>query len=65
MDKINYLIQGIKAGNIWVNCYSKVNPQAPFGGFKDSGIEREMGEHGLKHYTEIKNVVIKIAEKNS
>ncbi|KAL4227778.1 Retinal dehydrogenase 1 [Mactra antiquata] len=57
--------QGVKAGTVWVNCYEVVNAQAPFGGFKMSGLGRELGEYGLSQYTEVKNVVIKIPEKNS
>ncbi|XP_052792514.1 aldehyde dehydrogenase, mitochondrial-like [Mya arenaria] len=57
--------QGIKAGSVWVNCYEVVNAQSPFGGFKMSGIGRELGEYGLQQYTEVKNVVIKIPQKNS
>jgi aldehyde dehydrogenase (NAD+) len=35
------------------------DPVAPFGGFKDSGIGRELGEAGLKNYLESKTVIIK------
>ncbi|XP_052279587.1 aldehyde dehydrogenase 1A1-like isoform X2 [Dreissena polymorpha] len=57
--------QGVKAGSVWVNCYEVVNAQSPFGGFKMSGLGRELGEYGLQQYTEIKNVVVKIPVKNS
>lgn len=57
--------QGIKAGTVWVNCYEVVNAQAPFGGFKMSGLGRELGEYGLSQYTEVKNIVINIPQKNS
>lgn len=65
IDKVNYLVQGIKAGTVWVNCYNVVGVQQPFGGFKDSGIGREMGEYGLTQYTEVKNITIKLPQKNS
>lgn len=32
IDKVNYLVQGLKAGTVWVNCYNVFSPQAPFGG---------------------------------
>jgi len=57
--------QGIQAGSVWVNCYEVVNAQAPFGGFKMSGLGRELGEYGLAQYTEVKNIVYKIPVKNS
>jgi hypothetical protein len=43
----------LKAGTIWVNCYNELHPQIPFGGFKESGIGRELGEYALENYTEV------------
>ena len=37
----------LHAGTVWVNCYNKLNNQMPFGGFKQSGIGRELGEYAL------------------
>lgn len=37
----------LKAGTVWVNCCNKIHPQLPFGGFKQSGIGRELGEYAL------------------
>lgn len=65
LDKANYLIQGIKAGTVWVNCYNAFGVQAPFGGYKDSGHGREMGEYGISQYTEVKTCIVKIPKKNS
>ena len=48
----------LHAGNISIN-YPKVNPQeAPFGGYNQSGLGRELGPHALELYTQIKNVLI-------
>merc|ERR1712071_177920 len=44
--------QAIQAGSVWVNCYDATMPQTPFGGFKQSGQGRELGEEGLHHYLE-------------
>lgn len=65
LDKANYIVQGIKAGTVWVNCYNAFAPQAPFGGYKDSGHGREMGEYGLQQYTEVKSIITTIPCKNS
>ncbi|XP_065169832.1 aldehyde dehydrogenase, mitochondrial-like [Atheta coriaria] len=65
VDKINYLVQGLRAGTVWVNCYNIVGAQAPFGGFKDSGHGRENGEYGLRQYTEVKSVITAVPQKNS
>lgn len=65
LDKVNYLVQGLKAGTVWVNCYNILASQIPFGGYKDSGFGRELGEYGLHQYTEVKSVVTTIMQKNS
>lgn len=65
IDKVNYLSQGIRAGTVWVNCYNVLGAQTPFGGFKDSGHGREMGEYGLHQYTEVKSIIQALPGKNS
>jgi aldehyde dehydrogenase (NAD+) len=51
---------GVRAGTVWVNCYHILDTRAPFGGFKQSGIGRELGEYGLQQYTEVKTVTVKL-----
>ncbi len=46
----------IRTGTVWVNDYHLINPQYPFGGYKQSGIGREHGIQGLLEYTETKHV---------
>ena len=65
LDKAMMLAQGIRAGTVWINCYDVLEAQAPFGGFKESGSGRELGEYGLRQYSEIKTVTIKLPQKNS
>ncbi|QEG42089.1 aldehyde dehydrogenase family protein [Roseimaritima ulvae] len=48
----------VRAGTVWVNCYDVFDAAAPFGGFKMSGYGRELGEEGLKAYTESKTVTV-------
>ncbi|HEY7660348.1 MAG TPA: aldehyde dehydrogenase family protein [Actinomycetota bacterium] len=48
--------KGIRTGVISVNSAHSVHTEAPFGGFKQSGIGREMGMHAVNLYTEVKNV---------
>ena len=50
----------VRAGTVWVNCYDVFDAAAPFGGFKMSGYGRELGEEGLKAYTENKTVTVAI-----
>jgi aldehyde dehydrogenase (NAD+) len=48
----------VRAGTVWVNTYDSFHAAAPFGGYKQSGIGRELGEYGLRQYTEVKTVTI-------
>jgi len=46
----------LKAGTVWINEWHLLNEMAPFGGYKQSGIGRELGIEGLKEYTELKHI---------
>ena len=50
--------RAIRAGVVWVNDSQLAPVQAPWGGFKQSGIGRELGEHGLEDYLESKHVYL-------
>ena len=58
MDNIFKLTNGLRAGTIYVNCYDVFDAKTPFGGYKESGIGRELGYHGLENYLETKTVLI-------
>jgi aldehyde dehydrogenase (NAD+) len=49
-SKIFKMTQQIRAGVIWANTFNKFDPTSPFGGFKESGVGREGGLHGLGAY---------------
>lgn len=59
IDNAIKISNGLRAGTVYVNCYNVFDANTPFGGFKDSGIGRELGEAGLKNYLESKTVIIK------
>ncbi|MFL5342140.1 MAG: aldehyde dehydrogenase family protein [Gemmataceae bacterium] len=58
IQKAMSLANGLRAGTVWVNCYDVFDAAAPFGGFKMSGIGRELGEYALQNYTEVKTVTV-------
>jgi aldehyde dehydrogenase (NAD+) len=58
IGKATAIANKVRAGTVWVNCYDVFDAAAPFGGFKQSGIGRELGEYGLQQYTEVKTVII-------
>ncbi|XP_053612676.1 aldehyde dehydrogenase X, mitochondrial-like [Plodia interpunctella] len=50
----------IRSGSVWINTYDHVTSQTPFGGFKDSGLGRELGEEGINQYLECKTVTLSL-----
>jgi betaine-aldehyde dehydrogenase len=48
--------KGIRTGVLSVNSHKSVRTETPFGGYKRSGLGRELGMHAMDHYTEVKNV---------
>ena len=60
IKKAHAVANAMRAGTVWVNCYHVLDTRAPFGGFKQSGIGRELGEYGLQEYTEVKTVTVKL-----
>jgi aldehyde dehydrogenase (NAD+) len=58
ISKAHRLAAELRAGTVWINCYDVFDAAAPFGGFKMSGIGRELGEYALRNYTEIKTVTV-------
>ncbi|KAJ4174214.1 aldehyde dehydrogenase (NAD(P)(+)) ald5 [Fusarium falciforme] len=52
----------LQAGTVWVNCFNLLHHALPFGGFKESGIGRELGEAALANYTQNKSVAIRLGE---
>jgi len=52
-SKLLWMASRLKAGVVWGNTFNKLDPTAPFGGFKESGIGREGGLHGLHAYVEL------------
>jgi len=58
--KAHYIAAKIKAGTVWINCYDVFDAAAPFGGYKMSGMGRELGEKGLEAYTEHKTVTVSL-----
>lgn len=52
------MVRSIRTGVISVNTNRSVRTEAPFGGYKRSGLGRELGMHAMSHYTEVKNVFL-------
>jgi aldehyde dehydrogenase (NAD+)/betaine-aldehyde dehydrogenase len=64
IDRAFKFAKGIKAGTVWINSYHAAGtlgvPLMPFGGYKQSGIGRELGQEGMELFMETKSVSLKL-----
>ncbi|CAL8379007.1 unnamed protein product [Arctogadus glacialis] len=65
INKAMAVSTAVQAGTVWINCYNALSTQCPFGGYKMSGNGRELGECGLKEYSEVKTITMRLLAKNS
>lgn len=59
IDSAIEISNALRTGVVFINCWMSLNTNTPFGGFKNSGLGRELGEKCLKNYLETKTVIIK------
>jgi aldehyde dehydrogenase (NAD+)/phenylacetaldehyde dehydrogenase len=50
----------LEAGTVWVNAYNILDPTTPFGGYKDSGMGRDLGLEAIHSFTQTKSVWINL-----
>ena len=62
IGKAHKFARGLKAGTVWVNMYNFYDPGVPFGGYKQSGFGRELGEAAIDGYTQTKSVWIALGK---
>ena len=60
LTNAHYIANKLRAGTVWINCYNAFDAASPFGGYKQSGIGREMGSYALNNYTEVKSVWVNL-----
>lgn len=63
LEKAHRTAAAIESGMVWINSSQDCDPRVPFGGVKQSGIGRELGEAGLEAYTQIKAVHINMGTR--
>ncbi|MCO8648200.1 aldehyde dehydrogenase family protein, partial [Burkholderia multivorans] len=56
LSRCDRVARALRAGIVWINCSQPTFTEAPWGGYKQSGIGRELGEWGLNNYLEIKQI---------
>lgn len=62
IQKAHRMAHRLRAGTVWVNCYDVFDAAAPFGGFKMSGMGRELGAEGLRPYLECKTITVALGD---
>jgi acyl-CoA reductase-like NAD-dependent aldehyde dehydrogenase len=56
LERAQRLAEKIESGTVWINDYNLLNLRFPFGGYKQSGLGRELGPHGLAAFTRTKHI---------
>ena len=63
IERGHRLAKKLQAGSVWINSSGDSMIQMPFGGYKNSGIGRELGEYGLENYTQVKSVYVNLGNR--
>jgi aldehyde dehydrogenase (NAD+) len=56
LERATKVAHAMRTGTVWINDYHMLSPQRPFGGYKQSGIGRELGTNGFDAYRQVKHV---------
>lgn len=56
MERAHVVAAGMRTGTVWINDYHMITPGQPFGGYKQSGVGRELGDYGYNEYRQVKHV---------
>jgi acyl-CoA reductase-like NAD-dependent aldehyde dehydrogenase len=58
LTRAHRLARQLEAGSVWINQFSDISPQGPYGGYKQSGFGRTGGREGLYEFLQVKNIRI-------
>jgi acyl-CoA reductase-like NAD-dependent aldehyde dehydrogenase len=58
LNRAHRVARSLQAGSVWINTFSNISPQGPYGGYKQSGFGRTGGIDGLNEFTQVKNIRI-------
>ncbi|WP_396936749.1 aldehyde dehydrogenase family protein, partial [Mycolicibacterium sp.] len=58
LNRAHRVARGLESGSVWINQFSDISPQGPYGGYKQSGFGRTGGLEGLREFQQVKNIRI-------
>jgi aldehyde dehydrogenase (NAD+) len=58
LGRAHRVARQLEAGSVWINTFSDISPQGPYGGYKQSGFGRTGGLEGLNEFLQVKNIRI-------
>jgi acyl-CoA reductase-like NAD-dependent aldehyde dehydrogenase len=58
LNRAHWVARQLEAGSVWINTFSDISPQGPYGGYKQSGFGRTGGLEGLHEFLQVKNIRI-------
>jgi aldehyde dehydrogenase (NAD+) len=65
VDRAVTVANQLRTGTVWINDFHILSAEAPFGGYKQSGIGRELGRYGLDEYLEVKHIHVALENQRS
>lgn len=65
LTRAHRVIAQLQAGSCWINNYNLNPVEVPFGGYKMSGVGRELGEDAIDYYTQVKSVYVEMGDVES
>lgn len=65
LNRAHRVIANLQAGSCWINNYNLTPVEVPFGGYKKSGVGRELGEDTIDYYTQVKSVYVEMGDVES
>ncbi|XP_068724238.1 4-trimethylaminobutyraldehyde dehydrogenase A-like [Montipora capricornis] len=65
LTRAHRVIAQLQAGSCWINNYNLTPVEVPFGGYKMSGVGRELGEDTIEYYTQVKSVYVEMGDVES
>lgn len=65
LNRAHRVIANLQAGSCWINNYNLTPVEVPFGGYKKSGVGRELGEDTIEYYTQVKSVYVEMGDVES